>query len=138
MSYLLDTCAISELVKKEPNANFLQWIHSTPEEDLFLSVITFGELEKGIHKLPEGKRRLELERWVSRDLAERFSGRVLDVNLEVATLWGQLLATAEERGFTLPAIDALVAASARSHRLTVVTRDTGPMRRCGVPFLDPW
>ncbi len=89
MRYLLDTCVLSEVVKKKPNQDVIDWLDKQEETSLYLSVITFGELQKGISKLSHSRRRRKLEDWVGQSLAERFAGRILDVGFKVASRWGE-------------------------------------------------
>ena len=138
MSYLIDTCCISELVKKKPNPNVLKWFADQDELSMFLSVITFGELRKGIEKLSDSKKKQELNQWVKEDLNHRFKNRVLNINMEEVNRWGKILATAEKNGKPLPAIDSLIAATAQVHDLTVVTRNTQDMEGSGVEVINPW
>jgi hypothetical protein len=105
---------------------------------LFLSVITLGELQKGIAKLTDGRRRAKLEAWVEHDLVDRFEGRVLLVDLAVASRWGALSGQAEARGAPVPVIDSLIAATAMTLALTVVTRNVKDFEACGAACLDPW
>ncbi len=134
----MDTCAISELTKKKPKRSVVEWIESHDEQTLFLSVLTLGELEKGIAKLADSRRKANLQSWLQSDLHERFEGRVLDVTRDVAEIWGRLMGKAEKRGEVLPVIDSLIAATALAHDLAVVTRDNTDMGRCGVTVVNPW
>ena len=138
MNYLLDTCVISELHKPEPDAGVVRWLENADETALYLSVLTLGELEKGIAGLPASARRRKLEAWVRKDLAERFRGRLLDVNADVAAKWGALSGDSESRGMPLPVIDALLAATSLVHDLTVATRNTTDFERCGAGCVNPW
>jgi len=138
MSYLIDTCCISELVKKKPNPNVVKWFNAHDELSMFLSVITFGELRKGIEKLPDTKKKKELNRWVKEDLKHRFKNRILNINSEEVNKWGQILAAAEKNGKSLPAIDSLIAATAQIHDLLVVTRNTQYLEGSGVEVINPW
>lgn len=138
MSYLLDTCMISELARPAPDARVLTWIESAEESALYLSVLTIGELEKGIARLPSSARRRKIERWVRGDLADRFAGRVLAVDVVVAERWGQISGASEPRGKPLPVIDALIAATGLVHGLIVVTRNVADLERCGARCLNPW
>ncbi|MEX0722001.1 MAG: type II toxin-antitoxin system VapC family toxin [Balneolaceae bacterium] len=138
MSYLIDTCCISELVKKTPNPNVVKWFADRDELSMYLSVITFGELRKGIEKLPDSKKKKELNRWVKEDLNHRFKNRVLNINMEEVNKWGEILATAEKHGKPLPAIDSLIAATAQVHDLSVVTRNTRDMESSGIEVINPW
>ncbi len=138
MKYLLDTCLISELVKKEPNPAVIAWLDEQDEQMLFLSVLNLGELQKGISKLAEGTKKSELQTWVESDLVERFSGRVLELNLETSLQWGRFQGEAERLGEKLPVMDSLIAATAAAHGLVVVTRNARDMERCRVPVCNPW
>lgn len=138
MKYLLDTCLISELVKKEPNPAVVSWLDEQDEQKLFLSVLNFGELQKGISKLPDGTRKNELQAWVVLDLVERFTGRILEIDLETALCWGRLQGEAEQAGEKLPVMDSLIAATAVAHGLIVVTRNVRDIERCKVRVCNPW
>ena len=138
MKYLLDTCVISELIKPQPSQNVTGWIDSCHEEDFYLSVIMLGEIENGIAKLAEGKKKIQLQAWLSDELMERFSGRILNITTEVALLWGGILGNSEKKGVTLPVIDALIAATAIINNITLVTRNTSDMSAYGAPLFDPW
>jgi toxin FitB len=138
VKYLLDTCLISELVKKEPNPAVVSWLDEQDEQNLFLSVLTLGELQKGISKLPAGARRDELQAWVEHDLVERFTGRILDFDLETALFWGKLQGESEQKGERLPVMDSLIAATAMVHGLIVVTRNIKDIERCRVRVCNPW
>ena len=138
MNYLLDTCLISELVKKAPESRVLAWLDRQDETSLYLSVLTFGELHKGVGKLPASPRRNELQRWVDNDLAERFEGRILPLDLAVSCAWGDLQGMAERGGTRLPVMDSLIAATALVHGLTVATRNTVDLVRCQAMVFNPW
>lgn len=138
MRYLLDTCVVSEFVKPQPSASVLSWLDARDEISLFLSVLTLGELQKGIEKLPSSRRRTALQAWLDHDLPERFAGRLVEVDEEVALTWGKLQGDGERRGQTLPAIDALIGATALVHGLVVVTRNERDIARTGVRVIDPW
>lgn len=138
MSYLLDTCLISELVKPAPDPGVLRWLEAQAEERLFLSVVTVGEIRAGISKLAEPRRKIDLTSWLENQMLPRFAGRLLSVDAEVAMLWGQKRGEAAAAGRTLPLADSLIAATALAHGLTVVTRNTADLQRCGALTLDPW
>lgn len=138
MKFLLDTCLISELVKKEPNAAVVTWLDEQDEQGLFLSVLTLGELQKGISKLSGSTRKDELQAWVEHDLAERFAGRILDLDQETALAWGTLQGDAERKGEKLPVMDSLIAATATAHGLIVVTRNVKDIERCRAKVFNPW
>jgi len=138
VSYLLDTCVICEPTRAKPSPRVLAWLREQPEETLFLSVLTLGEIRKGAALLPAGPKRRALERWLERDLPERFSGRIVEVDADAADLWGRLIASAEAKGRPLPTLDSLLAATALSRGLTLVTRNTPDFTATGAELLDPW
>ena len=136
--FLLDTNVISELVKPHPEANVVSWIENTDESLVYLSVLTLGEIRRGIATLTESRRRASLEAWLDKDLPTRFEDRILIVDQEVADRWGLLTAAARKSGLVLPVIDGLLAATALEHNLTLVTRDTGQIPSMGVAVFNPW
>jgi toxin FitB len=138
MSFLLDTCVVSELVRKVPHDEVLDWLSRQDEEALYLSVLTLGEIEKGVSKLRASTRRDRLRMWLTRDLAARFAGRLLPIDAHVATRWGMMSGEAEKRGIALPVIDSLIAATAFEHGFSVVTRNVADFERCGVSCVNPW
>ena len=138
MRYLLDTCVISEIVKSKPNKNVISWLEKQDESSLFLSVLTFGEIEKGIEKAPDKIRKKKLRLWVEENLKQRFEGRVLSIDLETATQWGILQGKSEKSGKPMPAIDSLIAVSGLINNCIVVTRNTSDMEQSTVELFDPW
>ena len=138
MNYLLDTCVVSDLVKPAPDVGLLAWLGHQTEENLFLSVITLGEFQAGISKLPDSSRKAMLTSWLNLDLMKRFSGRILAVDAEVAVTWGIKRGESAARGILLPFADAQIAATAIVHGMTVVTRNVTDLERCGAMTLNPW
>jgi toxin FitB len=136
--FLLDTNVISELVKPRPEASVTAWVEDTDESLLYLSVLTLGEIRRGIAALPQSRRRATLEAWLDKDLRARFEDRILVIDQEVADRWGLLTAAARNSGIVLPVIDGLLAATALEHNLTLVTRDTGQIPSMGVAVFNPW
>ena len=135
MSWLLDTCVLSEPARKTPDPKVVQWLADQAEEELFISVLTLGELWKGAALLPDGRKRRQILLWLQRDIRQRFEGRILPVDETVSLAWGQLLADAER---PLPAIDSLIAATAVAHQLTLATRNTEDMADSGAAVFNPW
>lgn len=135
---MFDTSLISELVKPTPNKAVLKWVESHPEQTMFLSVLTLGEIQKGVAKLARSKRKALLQEWVNNDLPRRFSGRVLDITGDVAILWGKLQGEAEMKGLKMPVIDSLIAATGKLHNLIVVTRNGTDIVQSGVEVFNPW
>jgi predicted nucleic acid-binding protein len=138
MKYLLDTCVISELIKKNPNPKVVKWIAKADEASLFISVLTVGEIHKGIEKLPEGKKKDTLHEWVRYDLEERFKNRIINYDLQTAAIWGKIQARSEISGKAMPVIDGLIASTGISYDLAVVTRNTIDMEISGVTLINPW
>ncbi len=138
MNFLLDTSVVSELVKPLPNPGVLEWLGQCDEDTLFLSVLTVGELEKGIAKLADSRRRSRLVGWVRKDLVSRFGERLLSVDLGVAARWGSLAGESERRGRPLPVMDSLIAATCLVHGLIAATRNRVDFERCGIECFDPW
>jgi len=138
MKYLLDTCVLSELIKKNPSSKVIRWISKNNESDLFISVLTIGEIHKGIEKLPESKKKEKLHQWVNADLIERFRGRIIDFDFKTATVWGKIQAHSELSGRAMPAIDGQIVATGISFDLTVATRNTSDMEISGAALFNPW
>ncbi len=138
MSWLLDTCAISEYAKRAPNRNVIAWLDAQDELSLFISVITLGEIEKGILKLraTDAHRSQKLTAWLGL-VEQRFSGRSLPLDSASLHVWAQLSANAELAGTLLPVMDGLIMATAQCHGLTVVTRNVQDFAHYP-QVLNPW
>lgn len=135
MSYLIDTNAISELIRPRPDAKVLAWFKSTPDTALHLSVLTLGEIRQGVERLSDRKRREKLRLWLENDLPAWFEDRLLPVDGAVADRWGRLLAAAAR---PVPAVDGLLAATALLHGLRFVTRNETDFRFAGLEVINPW
>jgi toxin FitB len=138
MIFLLDTCVISELVAKRPNARVIEWIDGIEEEHLYLSVVTIGEIGKGIAKLKDAERAQRIESWLHDQLLPRFGERILPISTSVMLEWGQIAGELEQQGKPMPAFDSLIAATARHGDLTLVTRNGDDFRNAGIRLLNPW
>ncbi|SMG62381.1 PilT protein domain protein [methanotrophic bacterial endosymbiont of Bathymodiolus sp.] len=138
MKYLLDTCVISELIKSKADKNVISWIKNQDEASLYLSVLTFGEIEKGIEKSPDEARKRKLKLWVEDDLKKRFEGRIIPVNMDVSVKWGAIQGKVELIGKPMPAIDGLIAVSGLVHNCIVVTRNVSDMEQSTAELLNPW
>ncbi len=138
MKALLDTCVISELVSKKPNPKVVGYVDLLDPEDVFLSVITIGEIVKGIEKLPKSRRKTDLQSWLKEDLLVRFEGNVVALDTDILIAWGALTARLESVGKTMPAIDSLIAASALAKKMTLVTRNVGDFEGATVEIVNPW
>ena len=135
MSYLIDTNVLSELRRKQPDPGVVEWFARHPARSLYLSVLTLGEIRKGIEGVADAARRLALLDWLDTALPAFFAGRILSIDTPVADRWGRLVAQA---GRPLPVIDSLLAATAAQHGLILVTRNLRDVQDLGAQVLDPW
>lgn len=138
MTFLLDTCVISELVARQPNPHVVQWVDSIDEDKLFLCALTIGEIKRGIEKLADSSRKSALAEWLEGDLLIRFTDRILPIDIPVMLVWGQLTAGLEKQGRRMPAIDSLIAATCLQGRLDLVTRNESDFAHSGVAVINPW
>lgn len=138
MKYLLDTNVLSEFAKPIADPAVLSWLRSTDELQMGLSVVSVGEIQKGVSKMPQGRRQQDLQTWLDDQLIPRFGARTLPLELPDLQRWGRLLGEAKKTGEPLPPVDTLLAASALNRDLIVVTRNTQNFLRTGVRLLDPW
>ena len=137
--FLLDTVAVSEGAKPRPDAGLAKWLSTVDETLTYISVLTIGELQKGIERLDPGTpKRAMLERWLTFDLLGRFGRRVLAFDTNVARHWGTMVASALARDVNLSVVDSQIAATASLYGLKVVTRNERHFRPTGVATLDPW
>lgn len=137
MRVLLDTCALAELRHPKGRPAVKRAILALADEALFLSVVTIGEIAKGIALLPRGTKHRDLSAWLV-GLDRHFADRILDIDRDTALLWGELSARSKRAGSIVPASDGLIAATALRHGLHVMTRNTRHFRATGAPVLDPW
>lgn len=128
---------MSELVKATPNGNVINWINNTPDERLFLSVITIGEIQKGLTKLPDSKKKYRLTNWLN-TLLENYEARIYPVDLAVAESWGTIQGKAENNGTPVASVDSLIAAVAQTHNLIIVTRNEKDFAATNVTIVNPW
>ena len=135
MSYLIGTNVLSELRKRQPDAQVVRWMAERPATTLYLSVLTLGELRKGVEGLMQEARKRRLLDWLEVELPAYFAGRIVSVDAAVADRWGRLLSQARR---PLPAIDSLLAATALAHGLTLVTRNLKDFQYPDLQVLDPW
>ena len=136
--FLLDTNIPSELIRTRPDPRVENWVYAQDEQSLYLSVVSIGELRRGLVLLPAGRRRTELERWLENDLLPRFHRRILPVTFSIADRWGLLDGQCQLKGTPLNTADGMIAATALEHGLTLVTRNVKDFADLGVITLDPW
>lgn len=144
MNFLLDTCIISKLRKIDqyPDKKLSNWIAKHHEFSLYISILTIGEIQSGISKLSlkkidQRRHRMILENWLG-ELIARFSDRILPIDNEVALAWGRLLGENKQKGICIPVVDALIAASAIVHNLTIVTENINDFKDTGAALVNPW
>lgn len=135
MSYLLDTNVISELVRPKPEKKVLEWFDNIPNEVLSVSVLTLGEIRKGVEKLLDSHRKEKLRLWLEVELPAWFEDRILDINQSVADRWGRLQYIMKK---PLPAIDSLIAATALYHDLRLVTQNKADFKLSSLQVVCPW
>ncbi len=137
MKSILDTCVLSELRQPDGLPAVKSAVAETPDSDLYLSVLTVGEIAKGIGLLGVGRKKKALTSWLG-GLETHFGDRILAIDVETARLWGELTARAQKSGIIVPGIDGLIAATALRHGLHVMTRNTRHFEASGVFIIDPW
>lgn len=137
--YLLDTCVLSEYIRKQPEPKVIRWLDSQPEENLLISVITIGEINKGIVKIKSSQpeKYHQLNNWLN-NLIQRFEFRILPLDQKISLEWGKLCGKSEQLGEKLPAIDSLIAATAINYQLTLVTRNESDFSRMNIALYNPW
>lgn len=138
MKALLDTCVISEFIAKQPNPKVVEFLDALDADDAYLSVITIGEIIKGIEKLPASRRKTQLRDWLQDDLLARFQGKILPLDTDVIVEWGMLVARTELTGKAMPAVDSLIAATAIANKMTLVTRNVSDFEAAGIEVVNPW
>jgi predicted nucleic acid-binding protein len=135
MSYLLDTNVVCETFRAHPEPRVVQWLEAVSSEELFVSVLTLGEIRKGIEQLGATPRKTKLVTWLEHEVPRWFGERILPIDASVADRWGYLMATAD---VPVPAVDGLIAATALVHNLKVVTRNAADFHLPGVEVINPW
>jgi predicted nucleic acid-binding protein len=136
MKYLLDTNVISELRKKTCNSVVKNTIEKIEPNDLYLSVISIGEIEMGVQKLTEQQKKIEISLWLRNKLPLWFADRIISINFDVMVAWGKLCAESKR---TLPIIDSLIAATAITYRAILLTRNISDFEDIvSLKLINPW
>ncbi len=139
MTYLIDTCVLSECVKKTPHPNVVQWFNQQQPEHLFLSSLTIAEIKKGIYKIKfsQPERSKKLQHWLH-TIEIQFSSRILPITNDILDHWAEISAQAELQGKTLAVMDSLIAATAHDHQLILVTRNVDDFAMTPVAIINPY
>jgi predicted nucleic acid-binding protein len=138
MSYLLDTCVLTEFARQQPDPQVLNWMQRVDRDGLYMSVISVGEIQRGIERLPDSTRKDQLLDWVYHGLLERLKDHILPLDTVTLTLWGSLTAWKETNGQPMGTLESLIAASALRHNLILATRYVKEYFRSGVQIVNPW
>jgi Predicted nucleic acid-binding protein, contains PIN domain len=138
MNYLLDTCILTEFARKKPEVKVVKWLDSVKEDHLYVSVITIGELQRGVERLPESARKDTLLKWVGEGLVERLKDNILPLDTTTMMLWGSLTSWREHDGKPMGVLESLITATALRNHLTIATRYEEVYHRSGAPVVNPW
>ena len=137
MSYLLDTNVVSETERKLPESKVVEWLGIVDSQNVYLSVLTIGEIKKGVSKLASGKRKAHIQNWLE-DVRKHFGGRILPITERTFLVWGTMMAEFERKGIVRPGLDSLLEATAVEHDLILVTRNVRNFKESSVTILNPW
>ncbi|MBX3052323.1 MAG: type II toxin-antitoxin system VapC family toxin [Caldilineaceae bacterium] len=138
MRYLLDTNVISEFTKNQPDSALIGWFRQHQNDELFLSVVTIGEIQQGIARLPASQKQRDLDSWLNQSLLMAYADRILPIDTAVVMQWGTLTARLLGTGAKIPVMDGLIAATAVRHNLTLMTRNIADFVNTGLPLVNPW
>lgn len=146
MNYLLDTCIVSEYLKKKPSKKVIGWLDQQDERSLYLSCLVIAELQKGYYILQNTKpvrankaRAIKIGGWIRR-IEKRFEGRIAAIDPILLNAWSSLCGSAEAEGKKLPVIDSLIAVTAQLHGMVIVTRNVDDFKNCSedLEIFDPY
>ena len=137
MKYLLDSNIISEFISKTPNQNVINYILAIDENDIYLSVVTIGEIKTGIEKLPEGQKKNKLSQWLENDLLMRFENKIIDIDIDIMFQWGAINSELKQLGKPLPIMDSLIGATSQVKDLVLITRNEKDFKNLDIKIANP-
>jgi predicted nucleic acid-binding protein len=137
MRVLVDTCVISELIKTSPDRNVLEWFERTGEDDIHISSLALGEIEYGICRLPDGKKKNDIALWF-RDVKEQFREHTVPVTVEIALRRGIICANLQKKGYDISVVDGIIAATSICGDFTLATRNVSDFRHLAMDIINPW
>ncbi len=138
MKYLIDTCVISEFTKKTPDTKVIDFLNSVEQDDMYISVLSIGEIKKGIAKLHDINKQKDLSVWLNDVLLENYKDNLVDINFQVIDKWGEMVGSYEKNGIVLPVIDSLLVASAIYYDMIFVTRNIKDIKVLECNYFNPW
>jgi len=138
LKYLLDTNVISELISKKPNKKVIVFLQNISDNDLYLSVVTIGEIKFGIANLQDSEKKKKLLNWLYNDLFKRFEGRIVDVDSDIMLKWGYLTSALKKKGKPMPIMDAIIAATSISKNFTLITRNEKDFSNLDLEIVNPF
>ncbi|MDD2597643.1 MAG: type II toxin-antitoxin system VapC family toxin [Kiritimatiellae bacterium] len=138
MTYLIDTCVISEFTKKSPSQKVIRFLNNMNDIDVAISVITIGEIKSGVVCVSDERKRDRLERWFNEELLLRFKGRTISIDAETMLTWGGMVSKLKTRGITLPVMGSLLAAQCKQHKLCIITRNVKDFEKTEISVVNPW
>ncbi len=138
MSYLLDTNIISEFASPIPNAGVINWLNEHEQDDLYLSVVTLGEIQQGIERLSHSRKRTQLTNWLHNSLLVAYADFILPLDTSTMLQWGIITAECLKKGRKMPVMDGLIAATAVTYNLALVTHNTADFQNTSLSLIDPW
>ena len=138
MKYILDTNIISELISKSPHEKVISFINTLDEKNIYLSVVTIGEINFGIHKLKSSKKREELLLWLHEDLLSRFENRIIELDTQTMLTWGEISNELKSIGNPMPIMDSLIGATCISKKMVLVTRNEKDFINLKIDIVNPF
>lgn len=137
MNFLLDTNILSEVTKAEPNVKILDWLQARREDTIYLSVVTIAEIQHGIHRLPESRKKEQLADWLHNNVLVNYANFIIPLDITIMLEWGELTGKLKNRGRSLPIMDSLIAATTKKYNLTLVTRNVADFVDTEILFINP-